>query len=119
MECRLSASSDPWYCQVSLRFEYDEVGRPLKEVREIPFGSPLTQDEKPNVELVLRRAQTAILNPHIPHTEFLGLGVDQLKTYKQGQALKFSRNIVCLDISGPEQTDLSFVDLPGLSIIFF
>ncbi|KDQ21433.1 hypothetical protein BOTBODRAFT_98847 [Botryobasidium botryosum FD-172 SS1] len=114
MECRLATSSDPWYCQVSLRFEYDEFGKPLKDVREILFGPGLSEHEKDRVELVLRRAQTAILNPHVPHTNFLDLDVEELKGFKHGQALKFSRNVVCLDISGPEQTDLSFVDLPGI-----
>ncbi|KDQ18068.1 hypothetical protein BOTBODRAFT_63785 [Botryobasidium botryosum FD-172 SS1] len=114
MECRLSASTEPWYCQVSLRFEYDEYRKPLKDVREVAFGPSLSFNEKADVELVLRRAQTAILNPNIPHTDFLSLSVDELRNYRQDSTLKFSRNVVCLDISGPNLTDLSFVDLPGI-----
>jgi hypothetical protein len=29
----------------------------------------------------------------------------------------FSRDVVCVDLQGPELTDLSFIDLPGMSLV--
>ena len=115
MECRLSASNNPWTCQVSLRFEYDENKKPLKDVREVPFGPSLSFAQKSSVELVLRRAQMAILNPRVNYKEFLNFSAKELKGYSNPNTLKFSKNVVCLDISGPDLTELSFVDLPGSS----
>ncbi|KAK6964722.1 hypothetical protein R3P38DRAFT_3157156 [Favolaschia claudopus] len=41
-----------------------------------------------------------------------------MSTIKEGlpglQPLPFSRNVVCVDLEGPELTDLMFLDLPGL-----
>ncbi len=39
---------------------------------------------------------------------------DELKVLEN--ELKFSRNTVCLDLTGPELADLAFVDLPGAFI---
>lgn len=114
MECRLSQSTHPWQCQLSLRFEFDNGGRRKDDVREVIFGKPVM--DRDNVELAIRRAQAAILNPSIPYTRFLELPERDIRDGKavDGQKpLAFSKNIVCLDISGPDVTDLSFVDLPG------
>jgi hypothetical protein len=37
---------------------------------------------------------------------------------KPGKPLLFSRNVVCVDLEGPDLTDLSFIDLPGVSVVF-
>lgn len=113
MECRLSSSSGPWSCQVSIRWEFDKHDKPLDDVSEVPFGALIT--EKNKVELALRRAQAAVLNPSISASSFLSCSLNDLKTGTHGpkQSLLFSRNVVCVDLEGPELTDLSFIDLPG------
>jgi len=113
MECRLSSSPGPWSCQVSIRWEFDENDKPLDDVSEVPFGALITEKDK--VELALRRAQAAVLNPSISASSFLTSSLDELKTGVRGpkESLPFSRNVVCVDLEGPELTDLSFIDLPG------
>lgn len=111
MECWLSASvgTGIWSCQVSIRWEFDVNGTRLGTVTEEPFGGIILQREE--VEIALRRAQVAVLNPQLPSDGFHHLTTQDLKKYSNN--LAFSRNVVCLDISGPDLTDLSFVDLPG------
>ncbi|TFK46143.1 hypothetical protein OE88DRAFT_1687998 [Heliocybe sulcata] len=113
MECRLSSSDGPWVCQISIRWEFDDKGKRKDDVQEVAFGAPLTN--KGDVELALRRAQAAVLNPTIPSSKFLVLSAEDLR--KKGQVpgtLPFSRNVVCVDLAGPDLTDLSFIDLPGI-----
>ncbi|KAI0644851.1 P-loop containing nucleoside triphosphate hydrolase protein [Trametes meyenii] len=106
-ECRLSYSSDPWQCTVSLRILNDKDGRPLGQPRNEPFGGPIF--DKAEVEDRIRRAQCAILNPSIDPDEFLRDEGTPL-----GREVSFSVNSICLQISGPDVEDLSFCDLPGL-----
>lgn len=61
---------------------------------------------------MLRRAQTAVLNPGTDAQEFVTMSAKELKHLGRNQ-LQFSRNTVCIDLSGPELTDLAFIDLPG------
>ncbi|KAF9047683.1 P-loop containing nucleoside triphosphate hydrolase protein [Panaeolus papilionaceus] len=107
-ECRLSHSSCPWQCVVSLRFITDSRGQPLGQARNQPFG-PIIYD-KSQVEERIRRAQKAILNPSKPAKLFLE-GDDSVMNMTE---LTFSTNCVSLQISGPDVADLSFCDLPGL-----
>jgi hypothetical protein len=58
----------------------------------------------------VERAQLAILNPSLPAETVLDTGVD----LRASAELSFSPGIVCLEITGPDYTDISFVDLPGL-----
>jgi len=113
MECRLSLSSGPWSCKVSIRWEFGEDGKRMDEVFEEAFGSRIT--EKTQVELRIRQAQAAILNPGvIDRGCFLRMAEDQIRNGVVGtKALSFSRNVVCVDLEGPHLTDLSFIDLPG------
>jgi len=74
----------------------------------IPFGSVIR--DKKDVEERIRRAQRAILNPSVNHQSFLS-GPDG-DAYGKPE-LSFSKNCVCLELSGPDLTDLSFCDLPG------
>lgn len=72
--------------------------------------------DKSDVELFLRRAQFAILHPDVEQKKIIGLSTKQMKSgIKGSKYLQFSRNVVCVDIHGPEMTDLSFIDLPGES----
>ena len=107
----------PWSCEITLRFEYDTNNAPLKEVSNIAFGPPLTSNE--DVEVVLMRAQAAVLNYPSSHTDFLTKDRNDLEYYRSPAAFsngtaKFSRNSVCLKVYDEECPDLSFVDLPGL-----
>ena len=76
---------------------------------EVDFGPPLTDPE--SVEKVIRQAQLAILNPD-------DTSVDKYVNYDldagEVRSISFSRNVVVLEISGPELTDLTLVDLPGI-----
>ncbi|KAE9397400.1 P-loop containing nucleoside triphosphate hydrolase protein, partial [Gymnopus androsaceus JB14] len=112
MECRLLSSTGPWTCQISIREEFDSGGNRLREVFEIPFGGTIT--DKSQVELALRRAQFAVLNPEIPQKDILNASPEKLKNMATQKSMPFSKNVVCVDLEGPELTDLSFIDLPGL-----
>jgi hypothetical protein len=98
---------------VSIRWEFDRNDQPLEKVSEVPFGSLITN--KGDVELALRRAQAAVLNPSVPTASFLTNSLDELKrvAHDNQKAMPFSRNVVCVDLEGPELTDLAFIDLPG------
>ena len=93
---------------MELRKTFDENGEPLGAVTDIPFGPIIT--DKEDVEERIRRAQRAILNPRTPHEHFFS-GADEDPA--GGSELSFSKNCVCLELSGPDLTDLSFCDLPG------
>lgn len=116
MECSMYSTDEAWSCKISLRFVYDENNRPLADVRCVPFGPKLS--DKSEVELLLRQAQAAILNPHMRPEGFLEKTAEDLQYYRTEDAfengtLKFSRNAVVVDISDPDSADLSFTDLPG------
>lgn len=81
----------------------------MEEVVEEEFGPLITN--KADVELALRRAQCAVLNPKVATEKFSKASADQIKLCKNEWA--FSQNTVCLDLFGPDLTDLAFVDLPG------
>jgi hypothetical protein len=74
---------------------------------EEEFGPPIFS--KSQVTERIRRAQCAILNPRTPHANFLEASPEVLEK----RELSFSSNSVCLEISGKDVDDLSFVDLPG------
>lgn len=107
------SSSSPWTCQISIRWEYDDKGKRLGRVDEIPFGRPIANPG--DVELAIRRAQAAVLNPDSPSSFFVGMSEQELTdtSANNQKALSFSCNAICVDLSGPDLTDLSFIDLPG------
>ncbi|KAJ8322555.1 hypothetical protein O5D80_008660 [Batrachochytrium dendrobatidis] len=106
--------SSTWSCTITLRFEYDEAGIPLRSIREVLFGPPLV--EKSLVALAVRRAQKALLNPTLDPSVFLThifTDNDQSNSDTKSNQLKFTKNIVCLDIQGAG-INLALVDLPGI-----
>lgn len=114
IECRLQSFAGSWSCKISVRYEFDAAGKPLDDISETAFGEVIT--EKADIEPALRRAQFAVLNPHISIDKILPMSIPALNVISSvpnGKALKFSRNVVCVDIRGPGLTDLSFIDLPG------
>jgi hypothetical protein len=84
-------------------------------VRNPKFGPVITDPEE--VEATIRRAQLAILNPSVPLQQFVGYALpaeevdNPLGSTKQ---YAFSRNVIVLEISGADVTDLTLVDLPGI-----
>ena len=80
--------------------------------QNIPFGSVIT--DKREVEERIRRAQRAILCPSQTPGTFL-TGPD--KDPDHSRELTFSKNCVSLEMSGPNLTDLSFCDLPGVNVL--
>jgi hypothetical protein len=94
---------------VSLHFTTDAKDQALGRARNEDFGDPIY--DKTEVEERIRRAQRAILNPSTPYQQFLENEDQDPKT----REVTFSRNCVCLQISGSDVADLSFVDLPGKS----
>ena len=121
---------EDWKCQVSLvrKYRYDQAsrstlargsksegatrGRPLgpwtpQDIEDLPFAEIASVKD---VEMVLRLAQSATLNPSRAWEAYLP-GNPQSNT---GYEVKFSPNVIRLDISGPELANLSFYDLPGV-----
>uniref|UniRef100_A0A0W0FU61 P-loop containing nucleoside triphosphate hydrolase protein n=1 Tax=Moniliophthora roreri TaxID=221103 RepID=A0A0W0FU61_MONRR len=107
--CRLKNSNEPWRCKVSLNILTDRSGQTLGQPEIKVFGDVIFRKE--DVEERIRRAQRAILNPHIPPQRFLDNDEDAIGNLK---ASSFSMNCVALEIVGRDVADLSFVDLPGL-----
>ncbi|KZT74598.1 hypothetical protein DAEQUDRAFT_660676 [Daedalea quercina L-15889] len=115
MECRLLSSAGAWSCQISIRWEFHPNGRRRTNVEEVPFGNVLT--EKADVEMMLRRAQVAVLNSEMPLSQILVMDAAELHALSprdHPESSPFSQNVVCIDIYGPDLADLSFVDLPGI-----
>ncbi|KAM5443775.1 hypothetical protein MferCBS31731_001020 [Microsporum ferrugineum] len=127
LEINLSESESPdapWTCRLLLmkRYMYDASGRTQRATNTRPLGPWIEQDpeelpfatltNKAQLQEHLRWAQLATLNPGRSHTDFIP-GEDQETdgTYTQ---VKFSPNVVRLDITAPNFPNLSFYDLPGV-----
>ena len=114
MEIRLIRSSCDWSCHVSLRKEYDSDGKKIICPEESKFGNIIKDPS--DVELVARRAQKALLNPNCKSESYLDWDFEDLSYIDDSlsNALKFTKNVVCLEIKGPEVPNLSLIDLPGI-----
>ena len=137
LEINLSESvTDTWSCEVFLVKKYIYEGAlgssrtPGKSAiksegatRHRPLGPWTPQDvedfhfatitAKSEVEGVLHLAQLATLNPSSPYEKFLPTNLTN-QTTNHHQQVKFSPNVIRLDISGPSLPNLSFYDLPGV-----
>lgn len=116
MECRLVQRSDvAWHCRVYLRIETDRNSHPVRDIKEEPFGDIIHNTEE--LEMMLRRAQLAILNPSVDAKQIVNLDLSTLSDDSaplgSDEQLAFSGNVVCVTVWGPEVPDLSFIDLPG------
>jgi hypothetical protein len=103
---------DTWWCRVFLRrVPTSGVASSSGQSKE-PFGDDIV--DRDLVEDRVLRAQLAILNPSLPTESFL----EGDAVLRGPSELSFSQSIVCLEITGPEYTDISFIDLPGTSLKF-
>ncbi|EEH17402.1 hypothetical protein PABG_07398 [Paracoccidioides brasiliensis Pb03] len=114
---------DPtWTCKIFLMKKYIYSSQVMKRGRKggglgpwieqdpehIPF---ITLTDKAGVQEALKWAQLATLNPSTPYEEYIpghNVGTDE------STQVKFSPNVVRLDISAPHFPNLSFYDLPGV-----
>ncbi|TPX71072.1 hypothetical protein SpCBS45565_g01349 [Spizellomyces sp. 'palustris'] len=106
----------PWSCNVKLRYEFDSAGRPLKAVKELTFGKETFN--KGDVDILVRRAQKALLNPSTDPVRYLDYMFDDSSAATRDKEaasneLKFVKNVVCLDIRGAG-VNLTLIDLPGI-----
>ncbi|KAI8804707.1 P-loop containing nucleoside triphosphate hydrolase protein [Cladochytrium replicatum] len=115
---RLRDDEDPsrsWGCTVKLRYEYETNGRPLGKPREVIFARDVR--DKGDLESYVRRAQKALLNPSQDAAKYIEYRFDDSNTGRDREAksneLKFSRNVVCLDIRNAG-VNLNLIDLPGI-----
>src|SRR5262245_53744213 len=110
LECSMSPS-DIWSCDITLRFDYDQSGSRLSISRAELF---IHLNDDTEMEIWLRRAQAAILNPQLPAQNFARKSLAELRNARDSEAVqKFSKNTICVNVKYPEATALSFVDLPG------
>ena len=78
------------------------------------FGNTITDPSE--VEPALRRAQLAALVSNLSLSEIVTATDEKLEMWMQEaitSGSSFTRVTVCVDIRGPEVTDLVFIDLPG------
>jgi hypothetical protein len=83
----------------------DANGVALSVPQHTPFGPDI--DNVSHVCERIERAQIAILHPERDPSDFVGA------TFFERTGGGFSFDSILIDISGPDVTDLSFVDLPG------
>ena len=106
----MSPSSSLWQAIVSIRRIVDSDGNRLDRPTLTPFGSPI--EDRAAVQMRIRQAQQALLNPDTETGTFLTPG-GASKT----SALRFTRNSIVVEIKGHGVDDLAFVDLPGRCIV--
>jgi hypothetical protein len=68
-------------------------------------------EDSHQLEELIARAQTAIINPMMDYKEFLKAPIGALGDY---HSCEFSPNVVFIAISHPDLPALSFYDLPGI-----
>ena len=105
----MAFSSTPWRAVVSVRRVVDNDGKPLDRQTLTPFGTPIF--DRADVEMRIRQAQQALLNPDMPIEMFL-----TSRGMSKPSALRFTRNSIVVEIKGQGVDDLAFVDLPGRNI---
>lgn len=131
LEINLTDSEDPsipWHCKISLRFnkEYQpqraDNGRdpwlPRAQIEQHPLFEISSKDQVQDALIV---AQSAILNPSrdwkvykrdVGSPELLAAAASRVK--KEEFEVKFSPNVVCMEITGHDLPNLAFIDLPGV-----
>ncbi|KAI5807351.1 P-loop containing nucleoside triphosphate hydrolase protein [Peziza echinospora] len=116
-----TSPSPSWHCKISLRFnkQYNPscggLGRGNNPWVDQPIQQHLFMEvtNKDDVERALVKAQRAILNPSRSWQEFVNGGGGGRKEEEDFE-VKFSPNVVCMEISGRGLPNLAFIDLPGV-----
>ncbi|KAK6346526.1 hypothetical protein TWF696_006651 [Orbilia brochopaga] len=109
------APAAPWRCRISLRFHKDynpkKRGDPWVDTQHQQFFF-MNVDNPDHVEHALIRAQLAVLNPTKPWTQF----TDKALSLPSSETtdVPFSPNVICMEITGNNIPNLSFIDLPGI-----
>ncbi|KAG8532722.1 uncharacterized protein KY384_002599 [Bacidia gigantensis] len=127
LEINLSEQNS-WKCTVSLSKKYlylgDRHGKGFPKsqgaTKDRPLGPWVAQDlenihfatirSKDHVHGVLYRAQLANLNPGKDHADYMPENALPPHAFQ----VKFSPNVIRLNIAGPGLPNLSFYDLPGI-----
>ena len=97
-----------WKCNVTIRKEFDANGQRLDKPEELKFGKEMFNFG--SVAGRIERAQVAIVNPSKKVEDILRL--KDLNSIEN--EIKFSENVVCVSIVGPDVGNLTLADLPGL-----
>ncbi|QRV85229.1 myxovirus resistance protein [Ceratobasidium sp. AG-Ba] len=108
VECRSKYVDEPWLGRVFLRFDAGP-GEGSADLQEITFGPDMTDPAE--LETRIAQAQLAVLCPNEDPSRFLSIDPNKFKA-TQG----FTDSSIVVDVSGREQADLNFVDLPGLIV---
>ncbi|KAF9035214.1 Dynamin central region-domain-containing protein [Panaeolus papilionaceus] len=112
MICEISSDAIHWSCTVSLDIAGSPNGpnEPANPHLRIKFDETT---DKSQVELILRRAQAAILNyPERNYRDYMTKSRDELSLMPRQH--EFSENKIVVQLRDPNATDVHFVDLPGL-----
>lgn len=115
-------SDAPWTCKIFLMKKYIYSTQLIKRggkskglgpwVEQDPESIPfMNLTDKADVQEALKWAQLATLNPSTSHEDYIP--GQNMRTDETTQ-VKFSPNVVRLDISAPHFPNLSFYDLPGV-----
>ncbi|CRG84041.1 hypothetical protein PISL3812_01383 [Talaromyces islandicus] len=124
MEINLSESNEPWRCKVSLsKSHYYCENLSLRKISKAkPLGpwvpmDPqeehfITLENKDQVQEAIQCAQLAVLNPQNDPSSYVPGSFSAVD--KTSTRVKFSPNVVRLDISAPGFSNLAFYDLPGV-----
>jgi len=99
---------EPWSCTIYLRRIDPSHGSESFGLSKEQFGEVIKDKEL--LENRIFGAQLAILNPNTPARTFWNANANSTASTE----LTFSPDIVCLEIAGPDYSNLSFVDLPGM-----
>ena len=83
---------------------------------EVSFGKRMTRHE--DLELMIRRAQTAIFSQFKPASTLENMSAERLRPYRLGhldggRRVDLSESVICVDISAPELVELRIIELSG------
>jgi vacuolar protein sorting-associated protein 1 len=115
MEVVLSHAEDDtvqWSCQITLLLSHDVNNVQFDRIEKIPFGGPLNDSKL--VEDRLRRAQAAILQLPFSCDQSIAPFLADDYEAPTKPPTDFSRNVVRLEVNGPDLVDVTFIDLPGI-----
>jgi GTP-binding protein EngB required for normal cell division len=106
-----ASATGTWTCEISIKNQDNHDGN-LEEQDDANKPQILhfaTTTNTKELEDILRRAQLAILNPGDDPKDYVSKALDEIPD----PAEDFSKNVICLDIKGPDLPELMFYDLPG------